>query len=282
VCGLLGALCALAGGMAVLGLYRLNTPQTRTAPSIQVARTPEQLARGERLAYLCVACHSSTGALPLDGGTENFLAGLGTLYAPNVTPDGPLKDWSDGEISRAIREGVDKSGRALLIMPSEVYHNLSDADVQALVAYLRTQPAVERRTPATAPNLISAVLLGAGIFPTSAQRPITSPVVAPPAGPTPEYGRYLVAISGCGVCHGANLTGGSGGFVPAGPSLPAIIARWSAAEFISTMRTGVDPSRRAMDPQQMPWRELSAAYGDEELRAIYEYIRTLAPAPAAP
>jgi hypothetical protein len=43
----------------------------------------------------------------MDGGTENFAEALGTLYAPNLTPGGSLKDWTEGEISRAIPEGVD-------------------------------------------------------------------------------------------------------------------------------------------------------------------------------
>ena len=46
-------------------------------------------------------------------------------------------------ICTAIREGMDKSGRGLLIMPSDEYKRLSDQDVQAVVAYLRSQPSVQ-------------------------------------------------------------------------------------------------------------------------------------------
>ena len=60
---------------------------------------------------------------------------VGTLYGANLTPAGEIKDWSDGEIIRAIREGVHKTGRSLIIMPSEVFRHLSDVDVQAIVAY---------------------------------------------------------------------------------------------------------------------------------------------------
>jgi mono/diheme cytochrome c family protein len=282
VSGLLAVLGAFVAGVALFGLYRLNVPPGRPIPNLQVDPAPEQLARGERLAYLCVGCHSSSGKLPLDGGTENFAEALGTIYASNLTPGGSLKDWSEGQISRAIREGVDKNGRVLLIMPSESFRHLSDADVQALVAYLRTQPAVERQIPETQPSLLGAMLVGAGLF--RAQPPLTASVVAPPAGPSPEYGQYLVTISGCARCHGDTLQGGNpDGFAPAGPNLLAIVSQWDADEFVETMQTGVDPYGNRIDPETMRWQDYSAAFDAEELEAMDAYIRSLTPsAEAAP
>lgn len=112
VSGLLTVLCTLISVVALPGIYKLEARRAIALADIKVARSPERLARGERLAYLCASCHPNTGRLPLDGGTENFVEALGTLVAPNLTPGGPLKDWSDGEIVRAIREGVDRHGRA--------------------------------------------------------------------------------------------------------------------------------------------------------------------------
>lgn len=277
VSGLLAVLCAAVASVGALGYYKLDVAHGCPAPDIQVNAAPEMLTRGEHLANLCASCHSTTTKLPLDGGKESFISGIGTLYAPNLTPGGPLKDWSDGQIIRAIRQGVDKDGHALLIMPAEYFHHLSDDDVRSLVAYLRAQPAVNRQTPANEMNLIGTALVGAGLFPTTAQEPITSPVVAPTRAPTSEYGRYLVKISGCQTCHGTKLTGGTpGGFVPAGPNLPALISHWSADQFVTTLRTGVNPSGHSVS-SEMPWRELSAAYGDDELTAIYQYLRGLSP-----
>jgi len=280
VAGLLTALCAGISGVALLGLYRLYLPTVSPAPAIQIAGSPEQLARGERLAYLCARCHSSGGKPPLDGGSENFAPPLGVIYAPNLTPGGSLKAWSDGEISRAIRQGVDNNGRVLLIMPAESYRHLSDADVQALVAYLRTQPAVERQTPETQPSLLGAILVGAGLF--RAQPPITAPMVAPSAGSSPEYGQYLVRISRCAGCHGDNLQGGDpDGFAPAGPNLLAIVSQWDSEEFVKTMQTGVDPFGNTINAETMPWQDYSAAFTVEELEAMYEYIRSLTPSAEA-
>jgi hypothetical protein len=82
------------------------------------------------------------------------------LWAANLTP-AHFKNWSDGEIVRAIREGVGKDGRSLVIMPSEVFHNLSDADVQAIVAVLLAQPAVEPDTPTKQFNVLGAIMAAA-------------------------------------------------------------------------------------------------------------------------
>jgi hypothetical protein len=158
---------------------------------------------------------------------------------------------------------------------------MSDTDVQSLVTYLRSQPAVERQTPEAQVSFLNAVLIGLGIFPIGVQPPVTGPVEAPPLGPTVEYGGYLVTISGCGECHGENLQGGTNQFVPTGPNLPAIVSGWSSEEFIGTMRTGVDPYGHSVNPDTMPWQSYSAAYTDDELEAIYTYILSLSPAESA-
>jgi cytochrome c553 len=276
VAGLLTLVAGLVAVVSLVGFFKLYAPSGGPPSTVQVASTPDQLAKGERYAHLCVGCHSTTNDLPLVGG-ENFAEGFGTIVPPNLTPGGPLKDWSDGEIIRAIREGVDKDRKPLLIMPSEEFHPMSDDDVAALVAYLRSQPAVSRDTPENAVNLIGALVLGSGMFSTSAQPPITAPVVAPPAGNSAQFGRYLVDIGGCRSCHGEQLTGGtpSGFGPPPGPNIVAIIHDWSDAQYISTIRTGTDPAGHVLDPEQMPWRQLSATFTDDELRAIYTYVRSL-------
>jgi len=280
-------LALLVGFIAVvgaIGMYHAYIPRPNPVQQVSVQITPERVERGGKLANFCAGCHSTTMKPPLDGSAINFgeqpgAPPLGLLYPPNLTPAGPLKTWSDGEIIRAIREGVHQSGRSLVIMPSESFHNLSDEDVQSLVAYLRSQPAVNHDEPDFQPNFVSMLVLGAGLFPPSAQAPITQPIVAPAKGATPEYGKYLVSISDCLVCHGADLGGGGSGraFTPSGPNLTAIVSKWTREQFIQTIRTGVDPDGHKLDPTQMPWRDYSATYDDDELSAIYEYIKTVPP-----
>ncbi len=173
--------CTLAIGVALVGFYKINFPPHRPAVTeLRVAGTPDQVARGARFGAFCALCHSPNANVPLVG--ADFTRGgppVGTMFATNLTPAGEIKNWSDAEVIRAIREGVHKSGRALVIMPSEVFHNLSDVDVQAIVAYLRSQPAAGPNTPATKLNVVGALFIGAGLAPTSAQPPITQPIVAP-------------------------------------------------------------------------------------------------------
>jgi mono/diheme cytochrome c family protein len=144
--------------LARVGFSKLNARFNNPVEDVQVAGTPDQIARGERLANLCVSCHTSGNQLPLSG--SNFAVKfefppLGTLYAPNLTPSGNIKDWTDREVIRAIREGVHKNGRSLLVMPSATMRNMSDEDVQALVAYLRSQLATGQPTPDVQFNVLA-------------------------------------------------------------------------------------------------------------------------------
>ena len=276
---LLALVFGLATVLALVGFYRINFPPDRPAvPDVHVTATPERLARGARFAGLCAGCHSPDGTPPLVG--QDFLAEggppVGTLYAPNLTPAGEIRDWSDGELIRAIREGVHQSGRALLIMPSETFHNLSDDDVQAIVAYLRAQPATGEGSPPAKFNVLGAILLGAGLAPTSAQPPITQPVSAPPEGTSAEYGHYLVSVLACRECHGQDLAGRMGGGMgpPGGPNLTEIVPQWSVEDFVRTLRTGVDPNNHELIAD-MPWKEISTFADDSDLAAIYSYLHDL-------
>src|SRR5262245_51931007 len=260
----------LAGlGLAVYGYSKVNRTYANPVANITVAGTPQQRARGEQFAPICADCHSSKGQLPLRG--QDFGADgppIGMLWAPNLTP-AHLKTWSDGEIIRAIREGVGKDGRSLVIMPSEVFHNLSDDDVQAMVAYLRSQPSVEPDTPAKQFNVLGAIM-AAALLPDEAfthQAPVSAPVSAPPAGPSAEYGRYLSTVVGCTSCHGAQFEGGKPDQdgPPPGPSLVAFVKQHTEADFIKTIRTGVTPEGRTLS-DDMPWR-IYQKFSDDDLWA---------------
>jgi cytochrome c553 len=271
---LLTVFCVAGLGLAVFGYSKVNRTYTNPAADITVAGTPEQIARGEKFAPICADCHSPNHQIPLTG--QDFAAHgppIGTLWAANLTP-AHFADWSNGEIIRAIREGVSKDGRSLVIMPSEIFHNLSDADVQAIVAYLRAQPAVEPDTPAKQFNVLGAIM-AAALLPDEVfthQPPITAPVTAPPAGQTPEYGHYLATVAGCTSCHGAQLEGGQSGEEgsPPGPSLVAFAKQHTEADFIKTIRTGVTPEGRTLS-ENMPWR-IYQKFSDDDLRALYAYI----------
>jgi mono/diheme cytochrome c family protein len=287
IAGLLTLIPAALLVLALIGFSKLNERYDNPAAVIQITGTPAQIARGEKLAHICSSCHSPGDELPLSG--TNFAAKfdfppLGTLYAPNLTPSGNIQDWTDGEVIRAIREGVHKSGRALLIMPAGSYRNMSDDDVYALVAYLRSQPATGAPTPNNQFNLLGAIFINLSDFRT-AQQPVSS-VTAPQAG-TPEYGKYLVDITGCSDCHGAQLQGkvdnGQPGPTP-GPNLTLIVPQWSEEQFMTFFNTGTLPGGTQVpmltldsgfSEPRMPWPMVRAVTTDDELKAMYGYLHTL-------
>ncbi len=275
---LLGLMLLATSVVAAMGFYKLKVPPYQyTVADVEVVVTTDQIARGEQLAYLCIDCHSSTGELPLDGSRDNLSTEevpIGILYATNLTPGGPLADWTDGEIIRAIREGVDKNGRPLFAMTSEPFSHLSDSDVHALIAYLRSQPVVNRELPERDLNILAALLVGANLAPTAAQPPITVEIIAPPVN-TVEYGQYLVLTSGCRDCHGLDLAGPPNPFVPNGPNLTMAMPNWSEEQFMTFLRSGVNNYGRQVDSKQMPWTSYSRAFSDADLRDMYRYLSKL-------
>jgi hypothetical protein len=287
IVGLLTLMSTAILVLALVGFYKLNERHDNPVANIQVEGTVTQIARGEQLAHTCVNCHAPGNQLPLSGTdmTTKFpFPPLGTLYGPNLTPSGDITDWTDGEVIRAIREGVHKNGRSLLIMPAETYRNLSDDDAQALVAYLRSQPSIGGPTPTNQFNLLGAVFLNLSDF-RSAQEPVGS-VTTPQPG-TPEYGKYLVDVLGCRVCHGDQLQGkldnGQPG-PPPGPNLTPIVPQWTEEQFMTFFNTGELPGGRTVpiitlpsgfSEPRMPWSTVRAATTDEELKAMYAYLHSL-------
>lgn len=278
--GLLGLLFLAVTAVAGYGFYRLNNPPYQYPPveaSLPVtggSLTHEQLlARGEKLAYLCGDCHSSSGSAVLDGSGEDFLADpaappVGSMWAPNITPGGVIKDYTDAQLARAIREGVDKDGKSMVIMPSYAFRNMSDEDVAAVIAYLRSQPAVERELPERQMNVLAAVLFGAGMFPMSPQAPVTEAITAPAPG-TVEHGKYTIDIMGCADCHGAKMDG-VGMFGP-GVNLTQIVPDWTEEEFITFFRTSTDPKTgRAVT--EMPVGSYDKALSDQELSDMWKFL----------
>lgn len=282
-------------------LYERPVPQV-TAPS-----DPDTVARGEyifKYTAICWMCHGSEGdidAAPA-GGEEFDLrdvgppGGFGVFYAANLTPDTDtgLGAWSDGEIFRALREGLDQEGRVLQIMPFEWYRGMSDEDLLAIVAYMKSLPPVHNPVPANRLNFVPKALLAFKVI--KPQPPVTEPIIAPAPGPTIEYGKYLSShLSSCAECHtprnpqtgqfymdrpftGQSLTFEEEGIAITPPNLTPDqetgIGTWTEDQFLTAIRTGVRPDGHVIMPMFMPWliyRELS----DDDLRAIYRYLQSL-------
>jgi mono/diheme cytochrome c family protein len=131
-----GAATVLSIGI-IVGLVRLNA-RSASAPDIKIAGTPEQIQRGRAISDgFCSGCHSATLTGGLDLG-RSFAVPAGSMVASNLTPAGQLARWSDGDIFRAIRNGLDHDGHWLIVMSYTNARSLSDDDTRAVIAYLRS------------------------------------------------------------------------------------------------------------------------------------------------
>ncbi len=256
------------------------------------------LERGDYLMRSIVACgNCHTPQTPSGPAPSMELAGqlvfkdeAFTAYAPNITQDRKtgIGAWTDEQIVTAIREGLRPDGSLIgPPMPIGLYRQMSDRDVNAIVAYLRTVAPVENALPKSIYNI-----------------PLP-PNYGPPVGQVPEvtrddtiaYGAYLAGPLGhCIECHTPFVRGhpdfenqlGAGGFQFPGPwgvSVSANItphaedgvAGYSNAELKRVISIGIRPDgSRLMPPMGIAYyRNIS----DADLRAIVAYLRALEPIP---
>lgn len=274
--GLFTLITLFVGALGLIGMFEYYNPPSAPVREIDVAITPGRYARGQHLAVaFCVGCHSPSKDFPMSGGVDvgkELPINLGSYVSVNLTPAGPLKDWTDGEIFRALRDNVDKDGNRLVLMASTNIRYISDQDLLALVAFLRSQQPVESETPLPPdrPNFLALILTGANIIPE--RELVTEPILSPPMRATAEYGEFMTSFMECKRCHGADLSGGTSPIGPQGPSL-RLVKQWTEEEFIITLRTGVNPNGRELSPL-MPWQS-TGRLDNMELSALYQYLVSL-------
>ncbi len=287
--GTVAVLALVAMGVAVVGQHLAERKRQRVI-AVPVAAVPyadgaTTLARGRYLyeSRGCADCHG------LDGVGRTFLNdGKGTHIAgPNITPAGVVARYQPVDWVRTIRHGVKPDGRPALIMPSEDYNRLTDADLAALVAYMRRLPAVQGGGKAVVELPMPAWLMyGFDLAPDAAQRinHTLAPAQPEPVGSTLAQGAYVANM--CIGCQGVHL---SVGRIPSGPpDWPAAanltpgegsaMTRYpDEAAFTAMMRSGKRPDGSPI--QVMPFESLSKLDA-VDMPALYAYLKTLPPRPA--
>lgn len=250
-------------------------------PSIaSVAIDSSLIARGEHLSRTmgCRHCHGERlgGAVYVDDApfrltAPNLTAGAGGIGSRYTTID-----WV-----RALRHGVDPAGEPLLAMPSPSYHELSDRDLTALVAYLQQLPPVDTTLPPTRIKPLGYLLIGAGqIDPAAGVVPSTQHPDPVPVTESLEYGAYLYGAA-CKHCHGSSLEGGPHPD-PNGVPVPSLHRPdgWSYNAFRRAVAQG-QGSEGALDDRWMPWSAFQHLR-DDEVRALHRYVQTnLSDAPSS-
>jgi mono/diheme cytochrome c family protein len=251
------------------------------AVNVPVPGDSVSLARGRHLATAlskCTECHGEG----LGGRVAFDALPFARVVAPNLTTGrgGIGGARSDAELMAAIRHGVGPGGRGLIVMPAEAFIHLSDADLGALVAYLRTLPPLDSDLQPIVIGPLGRVLLAAGKAPIIPAAMIdharVAPYVADP-GATIEYGRYLSWIGGCHACHGENLSGrpSFGPDEPVSANItPGGLPDWTEEEFRTLLRDGRGRGGREIDNDFMPWRP-TGLMSEMEIRALYLYLRSV-------
>jgi mono/diheme cytochrome c family protein len=243
---------------------------------IEISSDSATLSVGRHMATAigkCIECHGTK----FDG--KVFLEDplLGRLSAPNLTPAGVTKNYSDEDWIRAIRHGVKPDGRSVIVMPSYEFYNFSDRDLGAVIAYLKSLPAVENEPPAIRLGPMGRLLIAANMFPVLAAEAIDHDGPRPPApavAPTAEYGYYLASI-GCVGCHGPTMQGGAPPTEGPDVSPHGRTAGWTEDDFRLALRAGRRPDGTIIDTS-MPWN-LTAGMTDTEISAVWAYLQTLQP-----
>ena len=278
--GILGLLLFIVAGTA---FYLRNTAQNRLAKkydvqpnAIAIPSDSASIQAGKKwVGVLCSNCHGENLA-----GTKFFDApDLGTINAPNLTLGGVCKQYSDLDWDRAIRHGVAKDSRPLLIMPSIDFQYMSDEHVGQIIAYLKTLPAVEQSWDSPKTTFLCDILFQLGAFGDALNAETIDhhkpSHYAPERASSAQYGDYLVKISGCRTCHGPQLNGGKdpNPEAPMGPNLTpgGNLSSWGPEGFIKMMRTGVTPLGKEINGKFMPWKEIGH-YDEDQLEAIYAYL----------
>lgn len=293
--------------IGVLGYVKLALPAVGDAPDIKITTNAERVKHGEYLANhvaVCMDCHSTRDwtiftAPPLAGtlgkGGEYFgpeMGFPGKYYARNITP-ASLKDWTDGEIFRAITTGVSKDGKALFpVMPYTSYRKMDKEDVMDIIAYLRQLPAIENKIPEASTDFpMNFILNTIPVEPDFTSRPLAS-------DPT-KYGAYLVNMAACMECHTQvekgqpipelAFAGGREFPMPTGslhsanitPDLETGIGNWTETQFVSRFKVFADTAKLTkVKPAEMntimPWG-MYAGMDTTDLKAIYAYLKSIKP-----
>jgi cytochrome c553 len=284
-----GALIALVIVAACAVYFMSERHLTRryalAAESIPIPTDSISIARGQHLANAlakCTDCHTNS----LGGQVFIDNPAMGRVVALNLTRGkgglgGTLKDedWI-----RAVRHGVGHDGRALQIMPSMDYHNLSVEDVGAIVAYAKSVPPVDNELPPSSLGPVARALVAANKLPMFSAEEIdhtAAPIpLAPPIGPTVEYGNYITHTAGCAACHNAGFSGGKiavgdPSWPPAANLTPAGLKAYDEAAFITALRTGVRPGGTKIKfPMAIEWTKNMT---DDEIKAVWAYLKTVPP-----
>ena len=262
----------------------------------EVAATAEQ-GRYLATAGNCVSCHTRPGGAPFAGGLP-FVTPLGTIYSTNITPDGPtgIGTWSAADLRRAMQHGIARDGGHLFpAFPYVSFTKVSDADINAIYAYLKTLPAVRYRPPDN--GLMFAMRWPMALWNGLYLKPERFAITLARSAEW-NRGAYLVeGLGHCGACHTprnlllAELPAEAyqGGALQAAvskgqvrrwsavdlTSSPRGLGAWSIADLTQYFQSGVSARAGTFGPMNEVIVNSLRQLAPEDLHAIAVYLNSL-------
>ena len=282
--------------LAAFLLMFLGTSAAQAAADKQAF---DVIARGRYLAIVgdCAGCHNAPGGAPYAGGLP-IETPFGTLVSPNITPDREtgIGAWTDDEFVNAMQDGTRRGGEHLYpAFPYPAFTKLTDADVAALFAYLKSlapvkyaAPANELRFPFNQRNMLigwRVLFFSEGEFKPDPTKSVEW-----------NRGAYLANAAGhCAECHSVrNVLGGliSRQLFAGGPNLegdgwvPNItqkgLADWSEKDIAYMLETGQTPDGDSVGSSMTALVRCPSRLTDADRAAIATYIKSLPPVEGPP
>lgn len=253
------ALAILFGGSALL----ISRDVDAALPAIKATTDPIGIAEGGRLAAVtgCTRCHGSQGQ-------GRVLAGvpfIGHVVAPSLPR--VASEATDGQMARAIRNGVGIDARPLFIMPSHALNRLSSDDTARLVGWIRT-------LPTSAFDVIGSTAVGVqGRFAIlTGQLPDSVDLSQGQSKARPaDIGRYFAHLS-CTQCHAVDHDEMTGAGRATAPALSRVALAYDVAGFRAMLRTGKARGGRPLPVMGEASRSGMAQLSDTEIDAIHTYL----------
>jgi cytochrome c553 len=278
----LGAIIALAALFYVYASYQVNErlakkydvmPVTITVPTDSAS-----IELGKHLVDIkgCRDCHGDN----LEGKVIADDPILGKMAGPNLTrgngglpSDYPTENWV-----KAIRHGLDKNNLPLIVMPSLETSKMSEDDLSAMIAYLNSIAPVDNSFPKSELGIMLKAMTHLDqiqLIPAEQIDHQAALVKSVDVSSPEQLGKYLAVM--CSGCHRENFKGGEP-MAPGFPPVPDITStgatgKWTQEQFNTALRTASRPDGTVLDPN-MPV-QMTKHYTDEELEALYVFLKTL-------
>jgi mono/diheme cytochrome c family protein len=285
------------GVLALIGLLAWAGGAAAQAPP---APSVDEVARGKYIfgATGGCGCHTKPASKAINAGGRRYDGPFGTVYASNITPDRQhgIGGWTDDQVITAIRLGRRPNGDRLIpVHPYTVFNGMAEGDLRALVAYLRSLPAIDQPNQ---PKRITVPMFESVFLPAwlAAFAPRETPPTSAPTGGVAR-GEYLVRVLGhCGECHtprGVTQATDNSRFLAGNPKGPedSIVPNitpdkdtglsWSEDEIVEYLATGGKPDGdvagglmgEVIEGTTAGYKDLTKA----DLQAIAKYLKTVPP-----